>query len=147
MTDGSDDCAEDKARLSRDCVVRVNTVKLGLTNSIQSIATTSFNHTVYLICLPHPTIDRFFNNKLLLISGAGYNFSNEEIAAQSFVFILAGSETTSATLSFCLYELALNPAVLQKLLTEVDSMTSISYESVSSLQYLEMVIDGWFELL
>ncbi|XP_054289974.1 cytochrome P450 6k1-like [Macrosteles quadrilineatus] len=73
--------------------------------------------------------------------GEGYNFTNEEIAAQSFVFILAGSETTSATLSFCLYELALNKSVLHTLLTEVDSLTSITYDSINSLPYLDMVID------
>ena len=46
--------------------------------------------------------------------------SEDEVLAQSFVFILAGYETTSNTLSYVTYCLALNPEVQEKLIKEID---------------------------
>lgn len=40
--------------------------------------------------------------------------SLEQITAQSFLFYLAGFETSSTVMSFCLYEIAKNPAIQQK---------------------------------
>uniref|UniRef100_A0A1B6FE27 Cytochrome P450 n=1 Tax=Cuerna arida TaxID=1464854 RepID=A0A1B6FE27_9HEMI len=68
-------------------------------------------------------------------------FSDNELAAESFVFILAGSDTTSSAVSFCLYELAMNPKVQERLQMEVDSIQEITYESINSLEYLSMVVD------
>ncbi|KAG8247212.1 hypothetical protein J6590_065339 [Homalodisca vitripennis] len=65
-----------------------------------------------------------------------------EVAAEAFVFIVAGSETMSRTMSFCLYELAMNPAVQARVLEEVDSLREISYDSITNLEYLDMVVDG-----
>ena len=39
---------------------------------------------------------------------------------QVVIFLLAGYETTSTTLGFISYELALNPDVQKKLLDEID---------------------------
>ncbi|XP_077893372.1 cytochrome P450 3A12-like [Ictidomys tridecemlineatus] len=46
--------------------------------------------------------------------------SDLEIAAQSIIFILAGYETTSTTLSFIMYLLATHPDVQKKLQQEID---------------------------
>jgi YD repeat-containing protein len=43
-----------------------------------------------------------------------------QIVAQSNTFILAGYETTANTLSFCIYNIALDPEVQRRLLQEVD---------------------------
>ncbi|KAH9395428.1 Thromboxane-A synthase [Tyrophagus putrescentiae] len=71
--------------------------------------------------------------------------STEEIMAQALVFFLAGYETTSSLLSFCLYELALNPAIQQRLYEEIQSAKSedpkLSYGTLATrCAYLDAVI-------
>jgi cytochrome P450 family 6 len=70
-----------------------------------------------------------------------------ELAAQAFLFFLAGFETSSTTMTFCLYELAQNQEVQSKLRDEISSALDenegkLDYESVMNLKYLQMVIDG-----
>jgi cytochrome P450 family 6 len=69
------------------------------------------------------------------------------LASQAFIFFLAGFETSSTTLSFCLYELAVNPDIQTKLREEIDVSLSkmggqITYDGVQSMKYLGQVIDG-----
>ena len=47
--------------------------------------------------------------------------TDEEVVANSIGFLFAGKETTSITLSFASYELALNPDIQEKLQSEIDS--------------------------
>ena len=44
----------------------------------------------------------------------------QEIKSQSFLFLVAGYETTSTALSYCTYLLSTNPDVQDKLLEEID---------------------------
>lgn len=72
-----------------------------------------------------------------------------EICAQVFVFFAAGFETSSSTLSFCLFELARNPEIQQRVHEEIDQVLkdidgSITYECVSEMKFLEMCIEGTF---
>ena len=53
------------------------------------------------------------------LSSVDKYLTEEEILAQSWVFFLAGYETTSTTLTFATYELALNPGAQQRLYDEV----------------------------
>jgi cytochrome P450 family 6 len=60
---------------------------------------------------------------------------------------LAGFETSSTTLSFCLYELAVNPSIQTKLREEIDVTLEkfggqITYDAVQGMKYLSQVIDG-----
>ncbi|NP_001165974.1 cytochrome P450 6CK7 [Nasonia vitripennis] len=68
----------------------------------------------------------------------------EEAAANAFVFFLGGYETSSSTTSFCLYELAQNPEIQEKLQAEIDevvkSPTGLTYESIAEMEYLDMVL-------
>uniref|UniRef100_A0A671M1S3 Thromboxane-A synthase n=1 Tax=Sinocyclocheilus anshuiensis TaxID=1608454 RepID=A0A671M1S3_9TELE len=70
--------------------------------------------------------------------------TEDEIVGQSFIFLLAGYETSSNTLAFACYLLALHPEFQKKLQEEVDEFFSrhetADYSNVQELKYLEMVI-------
>ncbi|KAL9967756.1 hypothetical protein ACROYT_G026048 [Oculina patagonica] len=72
--------------------------------------------------------------------------SDEEIVAQAVIFLLAGYETTSNTLAFTLYHLAVNPDVQDKLRTEIkEAMESNAgkkplLEVAQNIEYLDCVI-------
>ncbi|GAB0094368.1 hypothetical protein DMENIID0001_096580 [Sergentomyia squamirostris] len=65
-----------------------------------------------------------------------------EIAAQAHVFFLAGFETTSTLMSFCLYLVAKNPQAQQTLQSEIDQVLQkfngqMSYEATTEMKYLD----------
>nr|XP_018896567.1 PREDICTED: cytochrome P450 6k1-like isoform X1 [Bemisia tabaci] len=78
-------------------------------------------------------------------SSTAFEFSMKTVAAQAFVFFAAGFETTSTTLSFCLYELALNPEIQIKAVQEVRNVKEkygmLSYESTQEMTYVEHIIE------
>lgn len=66
------------------------------------------------------------------------------LAAQAFVFFVAGYETSATTIGFALHELALNPDVQEKLHDEIDRELrahngQFTYECVLSMEYLDRV--------
>jgi cytochrome P450 family 6 len=73
--------------------------------------------------------------------------SFNEIMAQAFIFFVAGYETSSGTMSFCLFELAKNQEVLKKVQDEIDSVLSaansseITYDLLNEMKYLDYCID------
>lgn len=73
----------------------------------------------------------------------------EEAAAQAFIFFLAGFETTSTTISFALFEMAINQNIQDKARQEVDKIferyQSVTYESVMEMTYLDTVIFGKYK--
>ncbi|KAK7602693.1 hypothetical protein V9T40_006667 [Parthenolecanium corni] len=76
---------------------------------------------------------------------SGISFNDNVILSNVFLFYVAGVETTAAAISFCLYELALNPDVQNKLRQEVRTVLKanggeLTYETLKQLKYLDMVI-------
>ncbi|KAJ0175189.1 hypothetical protein K1T71_009330 [Dendrolimus kikuchii] len=66
------------------------------------------------------------------------------IAAQAFVFYVGGYETSATTMSFLLYQLALNPDVQDKLIAEIDEVITkyngqVTYECLTDMVYLDKV--------
>nr|XP_009678259.1 PREDICTED: thromboxane-A synthase isoform X2 [Struthio camelus australis] len=70
--------------------------------------------------------------------------TEDEIAGQAFLFLIAGYETTTSALSFATYLLATNPECQEKVLQEVDNFSAKhivpDYQNVQELPYLDMVI-------
>ncbi|XP_028362394.1 cytochrome P450 3A12 isoform X1 [Phyllostomus discolor] len=71
--------------------------------------------------------------------------SDLELIAQSIIFIFAGYETTSTTLSFLMYLLATHPDVQQKLQEEIDTTfpnkAPPTYDALVQMEYLDMVLN------
>lgn len=74
------------------------------------------------------------------------NWSDDEIAAQCFIFFFAGFETTSTALTWAAYELAVNPEVQQTLYDEIVGMNEqlgdqhINYDAIQKMTYLDQVV-------
>ncbi|XP_076848461.1 thromboxane-A synthase isoform X2 [Brachyhypopomus gauderio] len=70
--------------------------------------------------------------------------TEDEIIGQAFIFLVAGYETSSNTLAFVCYLLAIHPRCQEKLQREVDDFYtkygSADYSNVQELKYLDMVV-------
>ncbi|XP_049766257.1 cytochrome P450 6k1-like [Schistocerca cancellata] len=66
----------------------------------------------------------------------------ELCTAQASILVTAGSETTATTLTCCLYELAANPALQERLRHEVrEGLGPLpSYQQIAAMTYLHMVV-------
>ncbi|KAG6451906.1 cytochrome P450 6B5 [Manduca sexta] len=74
------------------------------------------------------------------------NVTDDLLISQCMIFFSAGFETSAATLSFTLYELAKNERVTKKVCEEVDAYikrheNKINYDCLSELHYLEACIE------
>ncbi|XP_078113754.1 thromboxane-A synthase [Sander vitreus] len=76
--------------------------------------------------------------------------TEDEVVGQAFVFLLAGYETSSNTLAFTCYLLAIHPECQCKVQEEVDDFftrhESPDYTNVQELKYLDMVISETLRL-
>lgn len=65
------------------------------------------------------------------------------------MFFLAGFETSSTTLSFCLHEMAVNQDIQKRVFDEINETAAnyglpLSYEAISSMGYLDQCVKGKF---
>ncbi|CAN9510194.1 unnamed protein product [Ophioblennius macclurei] len=67
--------------------------------------------------------------------------TDHEILSQAMMFVFAGYETTSSTLTFLAYNLATNPDVMKKLQQEIDTTFPnkgpIEYQALMDMEYLD----------
>lgn len=69
------------------------------------------------------------------------------MCAQAILFFAAGFESISSTISFLLYELAVNPDVQERLYqeirdNEVKNNGKFDYTSIQNMIYMDMVVSG-----
>lgn len=79
-------------------------------------------------------------------------FTDNILAANTFIFFIAGFETTASTISYCLYELAMNPEIQNKLRNKIkktqdENEGQLSYDTLKEMKYLDMVINGMYKLI
>ena len=70
--------------------------------------------------------------------------SHKEVKADSFIFLLAGHDTTASQLAWSLFELAKHPEMQEKVFQEansIDSTKEISLKDYENLQYTTWVIN------
>lgn len=75
----------------------------------------------------------------------GEKLTFNQLAAQCFLFFVAGFETSSSTSSFVLYNLALHQDVQEKVRDEIKRLigkNQVTYETMNEMKYLQMVVDG-----
>lgn len=76
-----------------------------------------------------------------------FDLEDAEVAAQVFLFFLAGFETTTSLLTFCSYELAKNPEIQEKLRTQIQDVIrkhkgEITYEALIEMDFVDNVLYG-----
>ncbi|KAI8056335.1 cytochrome P450 [Gilbertella persicaria] len=87
--------------------------------------------------------------QILIDAHKDYNecLTVEAIISETVLFLIAGSETTSNTLGFAIFELLNKPETLKSLYREIDNIpleknqTVFNYEQVKNLPYLNSVIN------
>ncbi|CAJ0560416.1 unnamed protein product, partial [Mesorhabditis spiculigera] len=69
--------------------------------------------------------------------------TEQEVAMNCFLFLAAGFDTTSNSLSYCSWYLAKNPEVQRNLQDEIEQICGtedITYDNLNELKYLDMVV-------
>nr|ACZ97407.2 cytochrome P450 CYP9A37 [Zygaena filipendulae] len=78
-------------------------------------------------------------------------WTDEELIAQAVMFFIAGFETVSTAMVFCLHELAMNPDIQDTLVREIQenhekSDGEIDYNSIQQMAYMDMVVSETLRL-
>jgi cytochrome P450 family 9 len=84
---------------------------------------------------------------LLLFCVLKTEWDDDDLAAQVFLFFLAGFDTASTLLCFATHQLAMHPDVQSRLQEEIDMTLNndggnLTYEAVRGMKYLDMVVSG-----
>lgn len=84
--------------------------------------------------------------QLLLKLKESASLTIDEMSAEAFIFFSGGFETSSTALTFCLYELCLNPEIQTRLRKEIqdgleENEEKLSYDLLFHYQYLDMVLN------
>ena len=90
---------------------------------------------------------------LIIFSNLNFSVKNNEAytftdaCGQAILFLQAGLDTSASTLSFCIYELAINTDIQDKLRLEINEVLQkerglSNYDSIYEMSYLDKVVSG-----
>lgn len=93
-----------------------------------------------------------FMNLLIELKNKNNSLTIDEIVAETFIFFVAGFDTSSAALGYCMHELAHNLYIQQKARDEIGAVLSrydgeLTYEGTIEMHYLDQVIKGEYLLI
>lgn len=74
----------------------------------------------------------------------GQGLTMQQLTANAFLFVLAGYETTSSTMTYFLYEVSRNEEIQRRLQAEIDKVTkneNFNYEKLKELKFLEKCLN------
>ncbi|XP_024936351.1 probable cytochrome P450 6a14 [Cephus cinctus] len=73
-----------------------------------------------------------------------------EATAQAFVFFIAGFETSSSTVTYCIFEMACHPEIQEKVYIDIDQALKkhggLTYDSLAEMEYLSQAVDETLRL-
>ena len=82
---------------------------------------------------------------VLYLESADGKLTKIEGAAQAYVIFAGGFETSSSTMSYCIYELACNPHIQDKVADEINATLKkfggLTYDNVQEMTYLHKVVE------
>lgn len=89
----------------------------------------------------------FLNFLLDLQEKRPEEFTKDTIVGNCLTFLTEGTETSSITLTYLLYELAMNPEIQQRLLDELNRITDngkvdLNGELIGQVKYLDSLLEG-----
>ncbi|XP_055684921.1 cytochrome P450 6a22-like [Lutzomyia longipalpis] len=83
--------------------------------------------------------------KLLNILQKDGKLSDNQVIAQAFIFFVAGFETSAITIAYCLYELAWNQSIQERLRNEVvenmEENGTLSWDAINRMTLLSAVVN------
>ncbi|XP_968293.3 probable cytochrome P450 6a17 isoform X2 [Tribolium castaneum] len=70
-----------------------------------------------------------------------FEITIDEIAAQCFIFLIAGMSTSPTAMTFALYELARHQDIQEKVRQDIAKFGKVTYDSLQEMKYLGQVFD------
>ena len=81
---------------------------------------------------------------VLYLESADGKITQMEGAAQAYVIFMAGYETSSSAMTYCIYELACNPHIQDKVVDDINATLKkfggLTYDSLQEMTYLHKVV-------
>lgn len=90
-------------------------------------------------------LNKLFLFNLFQLAKTIKSLSYEQIAAQIFIFYIAGNETSSSTVAYMMYELAKNKLLLARACEDIKSTLArhggeLTYESIGEMKFIDLCV-------
>ncbi|XP_070497146.1 cytochrome P450 6d3-like [Chironomus tepperi] len=100
----------------------------------------------YLIQLRNNSTAELDEWKIKLLAKGSKEMSYDEIAANVFLFYIAGAETSSSTISYMIYELARNDELMARAKADIEETLKkhdgkITYESIKDMPFIDRCVN------